>query len=90
MPSNASTVLPGGIILVDEPESVGVATLAGSGEVLMTMNLRPGGEVNQIIVGLTPNMLMQLLMKLQTHSDVCARAIAEGKGGALFKEKESN
>jgi len=87
MPLNASSLLPPGILLIDEPKSVGVGTF-GNGEVLMNLVCREGGDVSQVILGLTPHMAMQLIELLQTHSDVYTRAIAEGKGGARFEVRE--
>lgn len=81
------SILPGGIILMDEPESVGVATFAANGEVLLTFTARPGAECGQVILGLTPNQAMQLIEMLHTHDDVYARAIKDGKGGASFRTR---
>ena len=88
MPLDASTMLPGGILLMDEPESVALATFAANGEVIMTINARPGGHCGQIILGLTPRMAMQLLDMLHKYDDVYAQAVAAGKGGAKFRTKE--
>jgi hypothetical protein len=74
----------GGIVLVDEPAGVGVTTFAGNGEVLLTFNLRPGGDCSQIIIGLSAHQTLQLIDRLQAHSDLCGKAIAEGKGGNRF------
>ena len=84
--STPGAVLPGGIVLVDEPESVGVATFADNGEVLLTFNAGPGADFGQIIIGLTPNQAVQLVERLQVHNDACLRAIAQGKGGRRFKD----
>lgn len=78
------SILPGGIVLIDEPASVGVTTFAANGEVLLTFNNRPGGECGQVIIGLSPYQAMQLIERLQSHADICGRAIADGKGGAQF------
>jgi hypothetical protein len=85
--STPGSILPGGIVLIDEPAHVNVTTFADNGEVLLTFNTRPGGECGQVIIGLTPHQALQLIERLQAHNDVCARAIAEGKGGARFNEK---
>lgn len=81
------TILPGGIVLVDEPEHCNVTTFADRGEVLLTFNSRDGGNVGQVIIGLTGHQALQLIQRLQEHSDTCARAIAEGRGGARFPDK---
>lgn len=78
-----------GIVLIDEPASLGVTTFANNGEVLLTLNNRPGGDVSQVIIGLTPNMAIQLIQALQQYDDIYARAIAEGKGGARFTSEKS-
>jgi hypothetical protein len=87
MSSTPGSILPGGIVLIDEPEHVNVTTFANNGEVLMTFNARPGGDCGQVIIGLTPSQTMQLIERLQAHSDACARAIVGGKGGARFPER---
>jgi hypothetical protein len=81
---NPGAILPLGLVLIDEPAAISVGTFL-NGEVLMNISCRPGGNCGQVIVGLTPNMLMQLIGQLQAHSDICTRAIAEGKGGARFE-----
>lgn len=86
MPSSPGSILPGGIVLMDEPEHCNVTTFAANGEVLLTFNARPGGNCGQVIVGLSPNQLMQLIARLQAHSDACARAIAYGNGGVRFPD----
>jgi hypothetical protein len=80
-------ILPGGIILIDEPAHVGVTTFAGNGEVLLTFHTRPGGNCGQVIIGLSAQQALQLIERLQTHSEVCRRAVADGKGGAPFESK---
>jgi hypothetical protein len=85
--STPGSILPGGIVLIDEPAHVNVTTFAARGEVLLTFNTRPGGNCGQVIIGLTPNQAMQLVERLQKHADACARAVVEGKGGARFPEK---
>jgi hypothetical protein len=86
MIATPGSILPGGIVLIDEPASVGVSTFAANGEVLLTFNARPGGNCSQVIIGLTPNQAMQLIERLHVHDDIYARAIAEGKGGAKFPD----
>lgn len=83
MMGGAPSSIHGGVVLMDEPAHAGVATFASNGEVLLTFTSR-GGACGQVIVGLTPHQVMQLIERLQAHSDICARAIAEGKGGARF------
>jgi hypothetical protein len=87
MSATPGSILPGGIVLMDEPASIGLTTFSNNGEVLLTFNARPGGNCGQIILGLTPNMALQLRQALDKYGDVCARWIAEGKGGASFTEK---
>lgn len=87
MSATPCSILPGGIILIDEPAFAGVTTFAENGEVLLTLNLRPGGDCNQIIMGLTPHQAIQLIERLQAHDDIYLRAIANGKGGAKFPDK---
>lgn len=87
MSATPGSILPGGIVLIDEPQSVGVSTFASNGEVLLTFNTRPGGDCGQVIIGLTPNQAMQLIGMLHAHDDIYTRAIAEGKGGAKFPER---
>jgi hypothetical protein len=87
MSSTPGSILPGGILLIDEPAHVNVTTFASNGEVLLTFNARPGGDFGQVIIGLTPNQAMQLIQRLQIHDDACGRAIAEGKGGARFPDQ---
>jgi hypothetical protein len=85
--STPGTILPGGIILIDEPAHVNVTTFADNGEVLLTFNCKTGAECGQIIIGLSPHQAMQLIERLQAHSDACTRAIVEGKGGTRFPDK---
>ena len=87
MSATPGSILPGGIVLIDEPAFMGVSTFAYNGEVLMNITCRPGGDCNQIILGLTPRQALQLIERLQAHEDVYQRAIVEGKGGAEFPEK---
>ena len=84
---NPGMVLPFGLVLIDEPAHIGVTTFAANGEVLLTVNCRGGGNCSQVMIGLTPNQAMQLVERLQAHGDACARAVAEGNGGAAFPEK---
>lgn len=81
------SILPGGIVLIDEPAHANVTTFADNGEVLLTFNCRPGGNCGQVIVGLTPNQAMQLVERLQMHHDACLRAVALGKGGGRFPDR---
>lgn len=85
--STPGSILPGGIVLIDEPAHVNVTTFTGNGEVLLSFDCRAGGNCGQVIIGLTPHQALQLIARLHVHSDVCARAIAEGKGGAQFPDK---
>lgn len=77
-----------GINIIDEPESIGLTAFADTGEVLLTFNARPGSECGQSIIGLTPNQAVQLIEYLQRYNDVYLRAIADGKGGARFKDHD--
>lgn len=84
---NPGAVLPGGIVLIDEPAHCNVTTFADRGEVLLTFNARSGGDVGQVIIGLTGNQALQLIGRLQEHADACGRAVVEGRGGARFPDK---
>lgn len=84
------TILPGGIVLIDEPAHVNVTTFAQNGEVLLTFNCKDGGNCSQVIIGLSPNQAMQLIDRLQQHHDACTRAIANGKGGTRFPDRKDN
>jgi hypothetical protein len=88
--ANSSTpgiILPGGIVLIDEPAHCNVTTFAVTGDVLLTLNTRPGGNCGQVIVGLSANQALQLIDRLQQHADACGRAVAEGRGGARFPDR---
>jgi hypothetical protein len=80
-------ILPGGIVLIDEPAHANVTTFADRGDVLLTFNTRPGGNCGQVIIGLTANQALQLIERLQAHADACARAVVEGRGGARFPDR---
>lgn len=84
--SEPGSILPGGIVLIDEPANIGVSTFASNGDVLLTISTRPGGNCGQVIIGLTANQTLQLIERLQTYSDIYGRAVADGKGGAGFAE----
>ena len=85
--STPGTILPMGIVLIDEPAAMALSTFANNGEVLLAFNCRPGGNCGQVIIGLTPNQAVQLAEALHKYDDICLRAIADGKGGARFAEK---
>jgi hypothetical protein len=78
-------IFMGGIVLIDEPVGIGITTFSGSGEMLMTITAHGGGDVGQVIVGMTANQVVQLIQRLQKYEDVYNRAIAEGRGGALLE-----
>ena len=82
--STPGSILPGGIVLIDEPEHVNVTTFADRGDVLLTFYTRPGGNCGQVIIGLTANQSLQLIERLQQHAAACARAVVEGRGGVRF------
>jgi hypothetical protein len=82
-----ASLLPGGILLIDEPEHVNVTTFTCNGEVLLTFNMRDGGDVSQIIMGLSAHQALQLIERLQAHADVCAKAVVDGWGGNRFPDK---
>ena len=86
-PSTPGSILPGGIVLIDEPAHVNVTTFVDCGDVLLTFNTRPGGNCGQVIIGLSANQTLQLIERLQAHADACGRAVVEGRGGARFPEK---
>lgn len=83
--STPGAILPGGIVLIDEPAHVNVTTFE-RGDVLLTFNTRPGGNCGQVIIGLSANQALQLIERLQTHADACGRAMAEGRGGVRFPD----
>jgi hypothetical protein len=85
--STPGAILPGGIVLIDEPAHVNVTTFAANGEVLLTFNCRDGGNCGQVIIGLSACQAMQLIERMQAHGDACLRAIAEGKGGTAFPDR---
>lgn len=87
--STPASILPGGIILIDEPAFIGVSTFAHNGEVLMNLTMREGGDFSQIIMGLSAHQALQLIERLQAHEDIYQRAVVEGKGGAKFPDKAS-
>lgn len=87
MTAAPGSILPGGIVLIDEPAHVNVTTFAENGEVLLTFNCRGGADISQIIIGLSPMQTVQLVERLQQHHDACLRAVALGKGGARFPDK---
>lgn len=80
-------MLPGGIVVIDEPAHANVTTLAQRGETLLVFNTRRGADVGQVIIGLTGNQTLQLIQRLQEHADACARAVAEGRGGVRFPDR---
>ena len=82
--STPGSILPGGIVLIDEPQSSSLNIFAANGEVLLEFTCRPGGDIGQVIIGLSPHQVLQLIERLQTHDDVYQRAIVDGKGGARF------
>jgi hypothetical protein len=86
-PGQPGTILPGGIVLIDEPAHCNVTTFAERGEVMLTFNTRPGGDCGQVIIGLSGHMVLQLIQRLQMHADTCGRAVAEGRGGARFPDR---
>jgi len=86
--STPGAILPGGIVLIDEPAHVNVSTFNNEGgEVLLTFNCRDGGSCGQVIIGLSAQQALQLIERLQAHADICARSVAIGKGGAKFPER---
>lgn len=86
--STPGDIMPGGIVLIDEPASVGVATFAANGEVLLTFNCRGGGTCAQVIIGLSAHQNLQLIERLQKHADICGKAVADGKGGTRWPDQE--
>jgi hypothetical protein len=79
-------ILPGGIVLIDEPAGCAMNTFAGTGELLLSFNCRPGGNCGQVIIGLTAWQATQLIERLQKYEDVYKKVIVAGKGGAKFEE----
>lgn len=86
-PATPGSILPGGIVLIDEPAHCNVTTFAEAGDVMLTFNTRPGGNCGQVIIGLTGNQVLQLIERLNMHADACGRAVAEGRGGRRFPDK---
>lgn len=76
-----------GIALIDEPAHVNVTTFGHDGTVMLTFNTRDGGDLGQIMIGLSPNQTVELIRRLHAFDDLCLRAIASGKGGASFPDK---
>lgn len=87
MTRTPGNILPGGIVLIDEPEHVNVTTFTGNGEVLLTFNAQPGADFGQVIIRLSANQTLQLIERLQVHGSECLSAVAAGKGGARFPAK---
>lgn len=75
-----------GIAMIDEPAHVNVTTF-GDGTLMLVFNTRDGGDLGQIMIGLSPNQAVELIRRLQVHNDLCTKAIAEGKGGACFPDR---
>jgi hypothetical protein len=86
-PNTPGAILPGGIVLIDEPAHVNVTTFASNGEVLLTFHCRDGGDCGSVMIGLSPHQAVELIVRLQAHSDACLRAITEGNGGAQFPDR---
>ena len=86
--SHPGKILGGFLLTADEPEHVNVTTFANTGEVLLTFNLRPGADLGQIMLGLSPHQVLQLIERLQAHADASARAVAAGRGGRKFHNPE--
>jgi hypothetical protein len=86
MASTPGSILPGGIVLIDEPEHVNVTTFGSAGKVLLTFNARPGGNCGQVMIGLSASQALTLIERLRAHADACERAVAEGRGGARFPD----
>lgn len=84
--STPGMILRGGIVLIDEPEHVNVTTFEGTGDVLLTFNTRPGGDCDQVMIGLSASQALTLIERLRAHADACERAVAEGRGGARFPD----
>jgi hypothetical protein len=85
-PSTPGTILPGGIVLIDEPAGVGVSTFERTGDVMLTIETRPGGNCGQVMIGLTANQALQLIDRLQANAFACRLAVAEGRGGVRFPD----
>ncbi len=75
------------ILIADEPAHAGVTVFDGDGTALLTINLRKGADVSQMIIGLSPHQTLQLLERLSRHAGVCRKAVAEGHGGARFPDQ---
>lgn len=79
-----SAILPGGIVVMDEPAHCNVTVFADRGEVLLVFNGRDDGVIGQIFVGLTGNQTLQLIDRLTTHYEFCTKAAREGRGGSSW------
>lgn len=86
-PSTPGTYLPVGIVVADEPAQANVAVFVDAGNMLLTLDLQPGGNVSQIMIGLTAHQVLQLIERFSTHADVFGRAIVEGRGGMRFPDR---
>lgn len=85
-PATAGSVLMGQILVAEEPDHAGVTVFSDDGTLLLTVNLRKGADISQIMLGLSANQALQLIERLSTHADECRRAVAEGRGGARFAD----
>jgi hypothetical protein len=83
------SILPGGIVVIDEPEHVNVTAFADTGDVLVTFNTRPGGDCGQVIIGLSANQVVELVRRLRHNIEHSERAEAEGRGGTRFPDRAS-
>jgi len=85
--STPGSITPGGIVLIDEPAHASVTTFAANGDVLLTINMRPGSEIGQLIIGLSAHQALQLIERLQENAEHCRAAVAGGKGGNKFPDQ---
>jgi hypothetical protein len=85
--STPGSILPGGIVLIDEPEHANVTTFAGAGDVLLTFNTRPGGNCGQVLIGLSAKQALQLIERLSAHAEFYRLAVAENRGGVSFPDE---
>jgi len=88
--STPGIILPGGIVLVDEPATLHLSVFHDYARISMVFTCRDGGTCSQMIIGLSANQTVQLFDWMGAHVDTCRSAIAEGNGGVQFSEVRGN
>lgn len=87
MTATPGSILPGGIVLIDEPAHCHVTTFASNGEVMLVFNTRRGGDCGQVFIGLSARQAQQVIERLSHDREHIDKAVAEGRGGAEFPNK---